>query len=295
MMNVHHLELFYYVARHGGVSAAARHMPYGIQQPAISAQILQLEDALGVTLFVRRPFQLTKEGQSLYDFIAPFFGGLDDMGRRLRGGGENRLRIAAPEIVQREYLPQQIVRMQKRVPGFHFTLTQGRQHEIEALLLEQEIDLGLGILADKPQTGIQTRDLVKLELVLLVAKQSRITSAAAILERDRMDLPLVTLAAVEGISRVFQAGLRQRGVDWPPSLEVGSLDLIARFVAEGFGVGVSLHLPQVKLPAGVREIPLPGFPPVAFVALWSGKLSPLSATFVEEAGTLAKELFGGPN
>jgi DNA-binding transcriptional LysR family regulator len=42
-MNVHHLELFYYVARHGGVSAAARAMPYGIQQPAISAQILQLE------------------------------------------------------------------------------------------------------------------------------------------------------------------------------------------------------------------------------------------------------------
>jgi DNA-binding transcriptional LysR family regulator len=293
MMNVHHLELFYYVARHGGVSAAARHMPYGIQQPAISAQILQLEDALGVTLFMRRPFQLTKEGQSLYEFIAPFFGGLDDMGRRLRGGGENRLRIAAPEIVQREYLPEQIVRMQKRVPGFHFTLTQGRQQEIEAMLLDQAIDLGLGILADKPQPGIQTRDLVKLKLVLLVSKQSRITQASDILERDRMDLPLVTLAAAEGISRVFQAGLRQRGVDWPPSLEVGSLDLIARFVAEGFGVGVSLHLPQVKLPVGVKGIPLPGFPPVAFVTLWSGKLSPLSEIFVQEAEKLAKELFGG--
>jgi len=45
-MNVHHLELFYYVAKHAGVSAAARHMPYGIQQPAISAQILQFEDSL---------------------------------------------------------------------------------------------------------------------------------------------------------------------------------------------------------------------------------------------------------
>ena len=105
-MNVHHLELFFYVARHGGVSAAARHMPYGIQQPAISAQILQLEDALGVTLFVRRPFQLTKEGQSLYDFIAPFFGGLDDMGQRLRGGGERgfvpiRPRLGFGEIGRR--------------------------------------------------------------------------------------------------------------------------------------------------------------------------------------------------
>jgi len=292
MMNVHHLELFFYVARHGGVSAAARHMPYGIQQPAISAQILQLEDALGVTLFIRRPFQLTKEGQALYDFITPFFGGLDDMGRKLRGGGENRLRIAAPEIVQREYMPEQLVRMRKRVPGFHFTLTQGRQHEIEELLLAHDIDVGLGILTEKSEAGIQSRELVKLRLVLLAAKQSGITRAADVLERDRIDLPLVTLGSMEGISRAFQAGLRQRGVDWVPSLEVGSLDLVARYVAEGFGVGVSLHLPQVKLPAGVKEVPLPDFAPVGFVAMWSGRLPPLSEIFVEEAGKLGKELFG---
>lgn len=292
MMNVHHLELFFYVARHGGVSAAARHMPYGIQQPAISAQILQLEDALGVTLFMRRPFSLTKEGQSLYDFIAPFFSGLDDMARKLRGGGENRLRIAAPEIVQREYMPEQLVRMRRRVPGFHFTLTQGRQHEIEELLLAQEIDVGVGILTEKPQPGVQTRELVKLQLVLLVAKQSGITKAADVLERDRIDLPLVTLSSSEGISRAFQAGLRQHNLDWLPALEVGSLDLVARYVAEGFGVGLSLHLPQLKLPAGVKEVPLPKFAPVNFVAMWSGRLAPLSEAFIEEAGKLGKELFG---
>src|SRR5204863_7311072 len=183
--------------------------PYGIQQPAISARILQLEDALGVTLFVRRPFSLTKEGQALYSFITPFFGGLDEMARKLRGGGENRLRVAAPEIVQREYMPEQLARMRKRVPGFHFTLTQGRQHEIEALLLAQEIDVGLGILTEKPQAGVQSRELVKLRLVLLAAKQSGITRAADVLERDRIDLPLVTLGSMEGISRAFQAGLRQ--------------------------------------------------------------------------------------
>ena len=85
-MNIHHLELFYYVAKHGGVSAAARKMPYGIQQPAISAQVLRLEQELGVTLFQRRPFRLTSPGQDLYQFIEPFFGGLTEIGRRLRGG-----------------------------------------------------------------------------------------------------------------------------------------------------------------------------------------------------------------
>src|SRR5262245_39094542 len=46
-MNLHHVELFYYVAKHGGISRALRHIPYGIQQPAVSAQILRLEQDLG--------------------------------------------------------------------------------------------------------------------------------------------------------------------------------------------------------------------------------------------------------
>ena len=40
--------------------------------------------------FSGRPFQLTREGQALYDFIVPFFGGLAEMSDRLRGGGEKR-------------------------------------------------------------------------------------------------------------------------------------------------------------------------------------------------------------
>ena len=35
-MNIHHLELFYYVARHKGIAGAVRNMPYGIQQPAVT-------------------------------------------------------------------------------------------------------------------------------------------------------------------------------------------------------------------------------------------------------------------
>ena len=45
-MNIHHLELFYYVARHGGISEAVRNMPYGIQrridQQGMPSQHLEL-------------------------------------------------------------------------------------------------------------------------------------------------------------------------------------------------------------------------------------------------------------
>lgn len=290
-MNVHHLELFYYVAKHGGVSAAARQIPYGIQQPAISAQILQLEDSLGLSLFQRRPFQLSAEGQMLFEHIEPFFNGLGSLEQRLRGGAETRLRIATPEIVQREYLPELLSRMRKRIPKFHFTLMNGRQSEIESRLLAQEADLGLSLITDKPTVGMNTRELQRMSMVLLVPEKSRITRAADVLGLDRIDLPLITLGSRDALTRVFNDELRTRGVDWLPTLELGGLDLIAKYVAQGFGIGLSMHVPQMKLPAGIREVRLEDFPMIPFCALWMGRLTPLGESFLEESRALAMELF----
>src|SRR3989454_959314 len=99
LMNIHHLELFYYVAKHGGISEAVRNIPYGIQQPAMSGQVIQLEEFLGVTLFHRRPFALTPAGEELYQFIRPFFDNLNSMADKLRGGVSQQMRIGASEIV----------------------------------------------------------------------------------------------------------------------------------------------------------------------------------------------------
>jgi len=288
-MNVHHLELFYYVARYGGVSAAARHMPYGIQQPAISAQILQLEATVGVTLFHRRPFKLTREGTDLFKFIQPFFGGLTEMGVKLRGGAETRLRIGTPEVVQRDYLPALLTRLRKSVAGFQFSLHSGRVEDIEAQLQEQEIDIGLATLIGKRAEGIRHKQLVCLPMVLLVPEKSNFTSTDDILKLDRIDLPLVTLPALEPACRLFQDELQRLHVEWFPTLEVGSLDLVNRYVAEGFGAGLSIATPATEWPRGVRALPLRNFPNVPFGALWMGKLSPLGAAFIQEAEKLAQE------
>jgi DNA-binding transcriptional LysR family regulator len=65
IMNTHHLELFYFVAKHGGIAGAVRNIPYGIQQPAVSGQIAKLEESLGTKLFQRRPFALSPAGIEL--------------------------------------------------------------------------------------------------------------------------------------------------------------------------------------------------------------------------------------
>src|SRR5256885_5261079 len=121
-MNIHHLELFYYVARHGGIVPAVRNMPYGIQQPAVSGQIARLEESLGTKLFNRRPFALLPAGAELYEFIRPFFDEIDHVGEAIRGGSAQQLRVAAPAIVLHDYLPEILRRVRERFSAFPLTL-----------------------------------------------------------------------------------------------------------------------------------------------------------------------------
>jgi DNA-binding transcriptional LysR family regulator len=117
-MNVHHLELFYFVAKHGGIAAAVRNIPYGIQQPAVSGQIAKLEESLGTKLFHRRPFALSPAGVELFEFIKPFFHNIDIVAERLRRNSSPQLRIAAPSIVLHDYLPQILQRVRDKFLHF---------------------------------------------------------------------------------------------------------------------------------------------------------------------------------
>ena len=289
-MNIHHLELFYYVARHGGVSAAARRIPYGIQQPAISAQIIQLEDNLGTALFHRRPFKLTKAGEELQRFIEPFFSGLDAVARQLRGGTEVSIRIGTVETIQREYLPCLLQTMRKRLPGLNFTLTAAGIEEIEAGLLAQEMDIGIAPLVGKRAEGVKQKELVRVPLALLVPKNHKLTSAEDLWKRDRIAEPLITVSPDGPINRLFQIELQKRKVEWFPGLELNSQELIARYVAEGFGIGLVLVDPSAAAPPGLRLLTLRGFPTIPYGLLWAGMLSPLQKAFVQEAQALTASL-----
>ena len=108
--------------------------------------------------------------------------------------------------------------------------------------------------------------------------------------RDKINEPLICLPAAENIPRIFQEQLRKRGVDWFPSIEASSADLIEAYVANGLGIGVSVAIPKKPLPAGVGALPLNGFPPVVIGALWRGRKTPLRETFLNEVKWRARRL-----
>ena len=289
-MNVHHLELFYYAARHGGIAGAVRAIPYGIQQSAVSAQIASLEETLGVKLFQRRPFLLTAAGAELYGFIEPFFGKLETMEKSIRAAAEPQLRIAAPSVVLHDYMPEILERVRARFPDFRLHLHEAARVEAERLLAAQEIDFAITLIEQKARPGLRMRPLIELPLVLLAPKRSRITEARQLWEQDKIEETLITFSQEDPVQVHFQRELEKRDVEWFCGIEVNSARLIECYVAIGQGIGLAVAPPGFRPAAGIRVIPLLDFAPIKIGVIWSGKLSPIAEQFLEEVEAKAKAL-----
>jgi DNA-binding transcriptional LysR family regulator len=282
-VNIHHLELFYYVARHGGITKAVRNMPYGIQQPAVSAQVLALESHLGVSLFQRQPFLLTPAGDKLYRFIQPFFQNLDTIADEIRGGGASQVRIGASDVILREHLPGIFQRLGEQFPMTRLTLRSGYQPHLLEWLRNQELDLALTLLDKNLPANFQSIPILKVPLVLLTSRKRKIKSASELWSQKRVTAPLLSLPPNEIICRHFQEELHRRGVEWRPTIELSSLDLIETYVENDYGFGLSVDVPSKRFSRRVKVLPLPDFPPVNFGLVWQGELTPFLKALIQEA------------
>ena len=273
-------------------------MPYGIQQPAVSGQILLLEGELGTKLFNRRPFALTTAGERLYAFIAPFFANLHEVGAEIRGEAGVRLRLAASAPVLRDHVPGFLHELRKRFPRVRPALIEAGQAQAEELLSKQEIDLAITEIEGKPAAGLQSLALLKLPLCLIASKALPIRHARDLWAKEDAPIPYPLIAFPERatITKLFTDELRRHARRrWSVSLEVNALALVETYAAEGFGVGLTVLLPGAPaLPEGLRRLPLPGFAPVVIAALWQGKLSPLPAAFLELVKARATSLASKP-
>ena len=267
-------------------------MPYGIQQPAVSGQILQLEEALGTRLFQRRPFALTPAGRRLAGFITPFFSNLDEVAQELRGEAEQRLRLGGNARTLRDHVPALLRELHKRHPLIRLSLTQADQAEAERLLVKQQIDLALTELDGQPGEGIKACTLLKLPIVLLVREDSPLRSARDLWSKDEIAHPLIAFNEHATLTRLFQTELRRRGCRWPVTVEANATDLVETYAAEGFGLGLAVDVPGAMVSAGLRKLPLAGFAPLVIAALWQGKLPLLPAAFLELVKVRAGGLMG---
>ena len=229
-------------------TAAARRLE--LSQPAVSTQVSELEQRLGLRLIERvgnKAFA-TSAGLEVIAHARRIAAEVEAAGiamRRHREGFLGRVRVGAlPAILNYILLPG-IVSFQRAYPNIEVVLRTGTTQELAPLLAENELDLVLGTLP----VGDKAIDVEPLRLHPLLAVFPGSTPGLPdeITPAEMMRHPLI----VDGVSRndaLVHAWLRAAGHEPRPVMEISDAESIKCAVAAGLGVSV---LPSFILRAEV--------------------------------------------
>ncbi len=284
-MNIYHLELFYHVVVHGGVSQAAKALER--EQPTVSKQVNDLEDSLRVKLYQRRPFKLTEKGELLFQGLEPFFRELPKL--ELRVKGTDTIRIGASPIVLTDHLPAVVKRVRKQFPNLHLVLREANQPQLSQWIEKGEIDLAITLLPRTLPQKVFAKQLLEIPMVLLVPRGSTLSSANALWAQPEVHESLICLTPDEMLCREFQETLKRLEVEWRPRIEVGSLHLVEHYVQEGYGIGLSVAVPGLRRSLKLRALELTGFPALPLGMLWRDNEDKLLRAFREQVERRAAE------
>lgn len=191
-MELRHLRYFAAVAAHGSFSRAANNLH--LTQPALSRQVKDLEDELGVPLFVRgtNAVTLTEAGEIFYEEARDLLARADQAIQRVRGEAKSEtLRVGYGPSLTSGIMPKAIERFQAAVPRVRLELEDLTPREMAEKIAEGLLDLV--ILPDGTNqtiAGFQWSELRRVGLVLVMAKEHPLAKLAKIPPKRLKDLSL---------------------------------------------------------------------------------------------------------
>ena len=289
MIQLNRLEGFYWVARTGGYSSAARAFPYPITQPAVHQQVKKLEKEVGIPLFERigkDDIKLTSAGRQLFEFVEPLYGGLVSLLRSLRAGdlgGELRLHAAA--LFMRHLMPAWLRRLHAKRPDIHVDLQDLTRLDCGPLL-RGEADMIVAVLPEIPK-GLEFVQVGTVYAFLVLPANHRLAGKANITVRDLKDETFIAYTSGTPVHKVQMEELRRHDVRPAHMITTDSIDTILGFVESGIGYSLvaSIDLEGPRLSGIVARL-LPGkhnrYP---VVAAWrtSSSSNPLVQAALETA------------
>ena len=225
-------------------------------QPGISKAILELEEELGVDIFVRhgkRIRRVTEPGLQVLrsvEIIMREVANLRRIGDEFSKQDAGTLSIATTHAQARYFMPQAVAQLRKRYPKVQVVLHQGTPADIARMLRDDVADIGVAteVLSDAP-------DLVSLpcyewqHVVVMPARHPLAQSERPTLEQ-LAQYPLVTYhPTFSGRTRVDAAFARAR-LEPTIALEAIDADVIKTYVRVGMGLGVVSEMAVHDEPAG---------------------------------------------
>ena len=191
-MELRHLRYFAAVAAHGSFSRAAHNLH--LTQPALSRQVKDLEDELGVPLFLRgkNAVTLTEAGEIFYEEARDLLARADQAIQRVRGEVRSEtLRVGYGPSLTSGIMPRAIERFQAEVPRVRLELEDLTPREMGEKVKDGLLDLV--IVPDSAEAaikGFQWRELRRVALVLVLAKDHPLAKLAKIPPSRLEGLPL---------------------------------------------------------------------------------------------------------
>lgn len=253
-LNYHHLRYFHAVAREGSLARAAEKLR--VSQPAISEQIHDLEDALGVKLFERdgRGNKLTDSGRLVLGYAEEIFALGQEMLNTIRQRpGIKTLRFhvgvtdSVPKLVTNEILKPAFALPQK----VHVICREGKLHDLLPQLAAHHLDI---VFSDEPaptNTAFKTfTDVLGESGSVFCAERTLATRLRRGFPRSLHEAPALLPAENTMLRRALDVWLREKGLRPTIIAECEDLSLMKAMATEGRGF---IAVPTVALDEAVRR------------------------------------------
>lgn len=274
-MELRQLVYFEAVARHGGFSRAAQHLR--VAQPAVSAQVKQLERELGTPLLTRttRSVALTHAGELLLSHTRAVLvrldsarTELDELAAVVRGS----LSVGATELLASLDLPGLLAGFHRRYPGVTLALRTGLVADLLGELDEGTVDVVVAPVHDDLPEKYVARPLAHERLVLITPPGFGAPRRLA----DVADAPFVCLREGSGLRAILSAAAAEAGFRPNIPFQTHSPSSIRELVAAG--LGVALIAESIALCDGPdvdvhRLVNPPRHPPIGLIYPRGGELS----------------------
>lgn len=237
-MNLHALKIFHTIAEKGGVTRAAEELL--ISQPAVTAQVRNLEKELGIQLLASkgRGVLLTDAGQLLAGHAKRLFAlerEMDAAVREYKAGFSGVLRIVATYLPANLLLPEWLALYKQEHPLVEVVLTTGNSHEAVQGLLHFDAEVAVYGGGWEEQSGIEWEELLEDELWFIVPKNHPYAGREITLA-EMMKVPFILRE--EGSStreRLFSL-CRALNVNPPKvGLQFNGVNEMVRAVMSGYG------------------------------------------------------------
>lgn len=232
------LEYFVCIVEEKSFTKAAERL--FISQPALSKSIRALETELGVPLFKRDPreLSLTSEGEVVYRFAMDVLNYWQVRTAELMdflGQIKGEVRFGLPPSVGSVYFSKVLYEYGVKFPQVHLQIFEGTSKSIEAMVANDQIDLGV-VIEPYENAHMRLKTVYQSEVVLAVSQRHPLADRDVVDFIELKDEPMLMVSKDYMFHDQVLAHCKQAGFAPNVTFTTSQWDLLLEMTAENQGV-----------------------------------------------------------